>query len=288
MNTAPFEYASPRTMGEVLSLLSQTADARVVAGGQSLLPEMKTRHLSPSLLIDLRNLEELHGVSEASGALRIGATTTLREILASDAVRGRYHALVEAILACGDPQVRNRATLGGNLVQSRYPSDLAAAVLAYGASVHTAAASEPFPAEAFFTGPGSVALQRSDVITAVAFPALGASTGAAYLKQRKTANNGALCGVAARVELGPDRAVTACTVAVVGASEYPQRLAAVESALAGSASTPEALREAARQAGTGYAAPTDRHGSAEYRHHLAQVLTERALARAVQRADGRR
>ncbi len=278
-------YYSPDSLTEAITLLG-SADARPLAGGYSLLIEPQRSKLGGAL-VDLRRIGDLVGVTQGQGGeVTIGAMTPLAAIAAASAVQQSYAALAEAAASVGDAQVRNRATLGGNLAQSDAGNDLPAAILALGGLLHVQGAREEriVAASDFFTGPGQTALAAGELITAVTLPAPTGRSGSAYEKMKHPATLYAICGVAASVSLDANGAVEACSVAVTGAAEYPTRLKSVESALTGKTPTGDAIAAAAQGAGEGLSFRSDLFASADYRAHLTRVLTQRALTRALAQA----
>jgi carbon-monoxide dehydrogenase medium subunit len=284
-----FDYRAPDSLEEAVTLLSQHAGARILAGGHSLMMQMKLHRTTPSLLIDLRKLDVLRGVSrrETDRVLRIGAMTTCAEIAAAEAVRSTYQALAEAALSVGDPQVRNYSTLGGNLADNDPAGDLPAVALAFEVTINTVGPDGPraIPAEAWIMGGVQTRLAQHAIITSVDVPIPSAGTGSAYEKFVHPASGYAICGVAAVVGSIVNGTVGQCRVAVTGAANRAARLRAVEAALEGQQPTDGTIATAAGHVpGEGLSFAGDLFAAAEYRAHLTQVLTERALTRAVERA----
>jgi carbon-monoxide dehydrogenase medium subunit len=279
----PFDYSSPSRLDEAVLLLANTPGARILAGGSQLLVEPARSQLRAPLLVDLRRIDGLAAIErQTDGRLKIGAMTTLAVVASHEAVRTEYPGLVDAAQAVGDPQVRNRATLGGSLMIDDAAADLPAVMLALDAEVQIAGPRGP-RTQAIDDLRRGAALGAGDVLTAVILPALPRRTGTAYEKMRNPATFYAVCGVAARVTLDGQGVVSACRVAVTGVGPSATRLGAVESALTGHSAS-GTLEAAANRAADGLAARSDRFASADYRRHLARVLTQRALTRAVERA----
>jgi carbon-monoxide dehydrogenase medium subunit len=279
-------YAAPGKLEEIVGLLASNPGSHLLAGGQSLLVEPRRSQIAGSLLVDLRKVAGLSGIqSGVGGGLRIGAMMTLGAIAARDLVRKACSVLADAAALVGDAQVRNRATIGGALAEADPGSDLAPVLLVLGSvfDITGPGGSRSVEAAQFFTGPGRTALSAAEVITGITIPSAPPSTGAAYEKMKDPATLYALCGVAASVTRSAQGLVAQCRVAATGSTEYPVRLQAVERALTGARPDQGALSAAANRAvehgvfrGTFYA-------SSEYRAHLTQVLTERALKRALAR-----
>jgi len=289
MIPARFDYAAAESVEEAVALLQSRAGARVLAGGQDLLTQMKLRHVSPPLLVDLRKIASLRGMQALETGLRFGAMTTCTEIVASPAVKDGYQVLAEAADSIGDAQVRNVSTIGGNLASGDPASDLAAAVLALDATLQLAGpnGSRSIAAEQFFLGAFTTALESTETITALDLPAVPAGSGSTYEKVKIPANGYPLCGVAASVVHGRDGSILLCRLAITGVTAHPRRLRNVEAWLEGKTPTPATIRDACAMIGEGLTFITNLHGSGDYRGHLTTVLAERALLRAVERAQGR-
>src|SRR6476659_6583146 len=210
MIPSQFEYAAPATLNEAVALLAKDPDAKALAGGHSLLPVMKLRLSSPSMLVDLRNVAELRGVSANGGGWRIGAMTTHAQI-AGNADLKRYQALIDATSSIGDAQVRNRGTIGGSLAHADPAADLPAVILALGATLSAQGPSgtRDISADGMFTEMLTTALEPNEVLTKISVPRIGKGEGAAYAKLVQPASRYAIVGVAAYVKLGADGNVAA-------------------------------------------------------------------------------
>ncbi len=260
-----FTYHRPQSLDDALKALSAADNGTLLGGGMTLIPTLKLRLAEHSDLIDLGRIAALRGISEDGGALVIGATTTHAEVAANAAVTAKIPALAALAEEIGDPQVRNRGTLGGSVANNDPAADYPAGLLGLGATVRTN--KREIPADDFFTGLFETALADGEVITAVAFPI---PTKAAYAKSPNPASRYALVGV--MVSQGP----AGTRVAVTGAGPVVFRQGEMEKALDG-AFSPEALD------GISVAAEglnTDIHASAEYRAHLVGVMAKRAVAAA--------
>jgi aerobic carbon-monoxide dehydrogenase medium subunit len=283
-----FTYRSPATIEEATALLVGHAKAAVLAGGQSLIPSMTVRRTAPSMLVDIRKIGGLRGISKLprKGGLRIGAATTLDEISGSPVVAATHEALAEAAGSVGDPQVRHRGTIGGALADGHPSGDLIAAAIALDATVNVSGpkGTRAIAAADLVTGPYATSLARGEIITSVDLPAAAARSGSAYLKIRHPGSGYAVCAVAAALTVGADGTVGSVRIAVTGAADAPVRLGAVEKAGVGKtvADAAAAAGKATTKAGLTYR--SDLAASAEYRAHLASVLTERAVALAGERA----
>lgn len=262
-----FDYHRPGTLAEVEAMLAGDADAKLVAGGHTLLPTMKARLASPSALIDLGALDVLRGIRREGEAIRIGAMTRHADVAASDLIRAVMPALSTLAQHIGDPSVRNRGTIGGSVANNDPAADYPAAVLALGATVSTTR--REIVAEEFFTGLYETALEEGEVLTAVTFPI---ASKAAYVKFLNPASRYALVGAFAALVDGEPR------VAITGAGAGGVfRFTAME----------EALRERFHpDAVSGLVADpaemmSDMHADADYRAHLVGVIARRAVAAAV-------
>jgi len=282
MIPAAFEYESPRTLGEALALLASRADAKLLAGGHSLLPAMKLRVAAPATLIDLGRIDGLSYIRNAGDKIAIGAMTTHAEIAASELLRAASPLLAEAASHIGDVQVRNRGTLGGSLAHADPAADYPAAILALDAEM--VAMSERgervIPARKFFTGLMTSALRPNEILTEVRIPKT-TGAGTAYQKFHHPASGFAVVGVAAVVKLRGAN-VASAAVGITGVGMHAYRAAAVEAALRGKPLS--AIAAAAEKAAGKIEALGDTYASADYRRHLAQVFTRRALAAAAQAA----
>ncbi|MDQ7840301.1 MAG: xanthine dehydrogenase family protein subunit M [bacterium] len=287
MIPAAFAYHRPRTVQAALRmLLSHGHDAKILAGGQSLLPMMKLRVATPAHLIDIGRVASLRGIRLRRGVLRIGAMATHREIEISPTVRRAAPVLAETAAVIGDLQVRNLGTIGGTLVHADPVADYPATVLALDAEFTLLGPSgvRTVPAAEFFLGLMTTAAGPDELLTEIAIPAAPPRLGAAYLKMPNPASGFALAGVAAVIGLDPAGHCVHVRVGITGVASTAYRAFGVEAALAGAEPTDEVLAAAAASAADGVEANPDIHASAEYRMHLAGVLTRRALTLARDRA----
>jgi aerobic carbon-monoxide dehydrogenase medium subunit len=276
-------YAAPRSLDEAVALLAKNQGARVLAGGHTLLLEPSRSQMRGALLVDLRLVPNLAGISDADGGLRIGAMTTLAEIIADARVRSSYDVLGEIAAHTGDVQSQNRATLGGNLASTDADNEFPAIAVLLAATIEmTGKKARTVDADDFLSGKS--ALAGGEIITAINLPARLARTGVAYIAHRNPATRTPICGVGVGLALGDDGTVSSSRVVLVGAADRPTRLSNVEKQLT-RASVGDA-RRAAAGAGDGAAMRTDLFASADYRKHLTGVLTERALNQALERAGG--
>ena len=265
MIPAPFEYIAAQSPAHALDLLGEHGDdAKLLAGGHSLLPMMKLRLAAPAVLIDIGRLTELSGITSESGELVIGATTRHADLAASALVRERAPLLAHAAGLVGDPQIRHRGTIGGSLAHADPAADLPMALVALGGSVELTGpgGTRTVSADDFFTGYFETALEPDELLTAVRVPSRpGQPWG--YQKFVRRANDWAIVGVAA----------VDGRIALANMGPVPLRATAAEQALAGGASAAEAAELAAEGTSPG----EDIHADRAYRQHLARVLTRRAL-----------
>jgi carbon-monoxide dehydrogenase medium subunit len=283
-----FTYAAPATLAEAVQLL-QGAEAKPLAGGQSLLPLMKLRLASPGQLVDLRRIGELQGIREDGDAIILGAMTTYLTALKSPVLAKRAPLVVEAARVVGDMQVRARGTIGGSLAHADPGGDMPAVMLALSAEVAIAGptGTRVLPVTSLFTGMLETAIQPNELLTAIRFQAIDTpQTGSAYAKHHHPASGYAVVGVAAIVRLGVDGACQEARVAVTGAGENAARATGVEQALVGKPLDDVTISQAAASAANGVTLLSDWYASGDFRAHLAQVYTRRALAMAAQRARG--
>ena len=290
MYTAPFDYHAPASLDEALSLLREHGDdAKLLAGGHSLIPVMKLRLAQPKHIVDLRKVPGLVGIREEDGALVIGAMTTYAAVRASDLVDRKLPVLAEAVSVIGDPLVRNMGTVGGSLAHADPGADLPALALALDAElrVRGRGGERTVNAEDFFVGLMETALRPTDVLTEVRFTIPKGRAGAAYEKHKHPASGYALVGVAAIVTLGEGDRIEWARVALTGLGVQPTRAEPVEWALTGHEASDVLIAEAARHAGDGIEIREDLQGTRAYKANLAAVCTRRALQRALGRAKGR-
>ena len=281
MFPAQFEYYKAGSVDEALSLLAEHGDREVelLAGGHSLLPTMKSGLASPDVLVDIGGIDDLRGVSRNGDAISVGALTPYADVAGDEAVHKQATAFAEATQAIGDIQVRNRGTVGGNLAHADPASDLPAAVLAADATVHAAGpdGSRTIPADDFFTGLYSTALEEGELLTAVEVPIHDVG---GYAKKPSPSSGYAMVGVAAVLGMD-DGTVESARVAATGAADRATRLTAVEDALVGTTLDADSAASAAHHAADGIDPSRlmdDTQASAEYRSNLLGVYTERALA----------
>ena len=282
-----FQYFAPTSVAEAISLLQQHGDeAKILAGGHSLLPAMKLRLAQPGVLVDIGKIAELKGVT-VNGGVSIGALTTYRMLEESAELRAACPVIVDTVAVIGDAQVRNRGTIGGSLAHSDPAADLPAVILALGAtlSVQGPNGTRDISADDMFIEMLTTALEPNEVLTKISVPSIGKGAGAAYAKLVQPASRYAIVGVAAYVKLD-DGKVTAARIAVTGAGPKATRQSAAEAALVGSSGDDAAIAAASAASGDDMDYLGDIHASEEYRRAMVKVYTRRALTKALESARG--
>ena len=282
MTSAAFAYVRPTTLDEALSVLATSdGDTKVLAGGHSLLPIMKTRLARPDRLVDIGRLAELRGIRRLpDGRLSIGALTTYTEMLADPAVTA-YGLLADVLPRIGDVQVRNRGTIGGSIAHADPASDMPAILLALDAEIvaRSAGGERTIPITSFFEGAFASALEPEELITEVRLPGGRDDVGSAYRAIEQPASGYSIAGVAAVIGAHDGSRWRFCSVGVTGVGEHPYRASAVEAAITSGAS----IEDAASHACDGVAVASDIHADREYRAHVARVIVRRALEAAIAR-----
>ncbi|MCH7593699.1 MAG: xanthine dehydrogenase family protein subunit M [Chloroflexi bacterium] len=285
MVTSNFDYFAPTTLDEATSLLSRyRGEAKVLAGGHSLIPMMKLRLAEPGVLVDIGRIEGLSYVREDGDGIAIGSMTTYRELETSSLVKSRYPLLADAASKVADLQVRNRGTIGGSLAHSDPAGDLPAVVLAIGGSVvaRTRRSSREIAIDRFQVELLTTALRDNEIITEIKLPGLPAGTGTSYSKFHNPASHYAVTGVAAVITVSGG-ICTEARIAITGAGDKATRARRTERILKGKELTPAVIRRAASRAAAEVADTLndDIHASAEYRTHLTQVHAGYAIEQAV-------
>jgi len=287
MITHPFTYEAPATIEEAVQQLGKAGEAKVIAGGHSLLPLMKLGLAQPETLVDLRRIASLREIrTEADGTIAIGALVTHRELVHHQTVRPKLAALAEAASEVGDLQVRARGTIGGSLAHADSAADEPAPTLAYDATIRAIGPKgrRDIPARDFFKGTFETALAPDEILAEIRFPTPAGRTGGAYAKFAHPASGFAVAGVAAVVTIKSDGTIERAAIGVAGAAAAAYRATAAEKALTGSKGDAKAIADAAAKAADGITALSDLAASAEYRKHLVTVYAKRAIERAIERA----
>jgi carbon-monoxide dehydrogenase medium subunit len=286
MYPAGFTYQRATSVQDAIARLANDPDAKLLAGGHSLLPTMKLRLASPSTLVDLGGVKELHGIRRGGDTIAIGALTTHREIEFSEELKAACPIMPEAAALIGDPLVRNRGTIGGSVAHADPAADFPAVLLALGATIQAEGPNgrRTIAADDFFLDLFVTALQQNELLTGIQVPAKQpAGTGMAYEKFRHPASRYAIVGVAAVVGVSNGLCRSA-RVALTGAASHAIRLSSLEAALVGKPLDEPTLAAACQQVIAPDDLLSDQFASSEYRAHLAAVLSRRALARAAARA----
>jgi len=290
MKPPRFDYASPSTLAEAVRLLADGGgDAKVLAGGQSLMPLLAMRLARPALLVDLGRVAGLDHVREEGGELVIGSMATKRSVERSPLVRERQPLLHAATVLIGHPQIRNRGTVGGSFAHADPAAEYPAVGVALGARLRVAGpvGERVLEAADFFLGPLTTALGPADVIVEIRFPALPPRTGWSFQEVARRAGDFALAGATATLSLDARGRVDDACLVIFGTGTAPVRAREAEAALAGERPEPAALAAAAARAAAGLEEPhSDLHATGEFRRHLAGVMARRALSEAAARAGG--
>ena len=278
-----FEYQRASSLDEAISLLQQSGgEGKFLAGGHSLIPLMKLRLSEPGVLIDISRIDQLKGIRETNGKIAVGAATTHTEVAESDLIKRLCPIVSEAAGEIGDPQVRNRGTLGGSLAHSDPAADYPAVMVALDAEIHIKGPGgwRTVQAGDFFQGMFTVDLAEDEIIAGAQF---APAKNAAYVKLHQKASHYAIVGVAAVLEMDGNVCRSA-RIGLTGASTHAQRLANVEAMLAGKELTQANIDAAAAVAGDGLEdVNSDIHASEEYRRAMVKVFTRRAIEKAARR-----
>lgn len=291
MIPASFDYFSPKTLQEAVALLQKHgADAKILAGGQSLIPLMKLRLASPKRLIDLNRISGLSYVRESDGVLAIGALTRESELEASELVRSKYPILADTAAVIGDPLVRNMATVGGNLAHADPANDHPATMLALGAEVVAVGpkGTRKIPLTEFFTGLFTTSLNADEILTEIRIPVPPPRSGGTYLKVERKVGDFAAAAVAVQITLGDGNVCQHAGIGLTNVGQTPIKATRAEQSLLRKPLDEKAIQEAARLAAQQSEPTADLRGSVDYKRSLIRVLTARALKRAIARAKGER
>ncbi|HXF03875.1 MAG TPA: xanthine dehydrogenase family protein subunit M [Blastocatellia bacterium] len=286
MIPSAFEYFAPSSVSEAVSLLSTYRDqAKLLAGGHSLIPLMKLRLAQPKYVIDLSRIAELTSIRDEGDAIVVGALARHHAVETSDIIRQKCPVLAEAAGKIGDVQVRNMGTIGGSLAHADPAADYPAAILALGAQMHLVGprGERSVMAEDFFVDLLTTALQPDELLVSVRIPAIKPRTGTAYIKIPQKASGFALCGVAALVTVDQNNICQDAAIGITGVAAKAYRAKGVEASLRGQKMEGQTLADAAAKAAEGVDPLEDIHASAEYRAHLARVCCRRALELALSR-----
>jgi aerobic carbon-monoxide dehydrogenase medium subunit len=291
MIPAAFEYHRAANLADALALLERHGEgAKLLAGGQSLLPLLKLRLGMVTDLVDIGAVEGLDYIKEEAGFLKVGAMTREVELERSDLIKSRYPILLDTAAVIADPLVRNRATVGGNLAHADPANDHPATMIALGATVVARGpkGERTIPIEQFFRDVFTTALAPNEILTEIRIPVPGPRTGGAYVKLERKVGDFAIAAAAAQVTLRESGEVERAGIGLTDAGKVALKAGEAEKYLVGKRPDAATLGEAARLAGQAAAPTADRRGSVQYKREMARVLTTRALQKAVERAGGRR
>ena len=290
MIPASFDYHAPKTLAEAVGLLERYRDeAKVLSGGQSLLPLLKLRLAQVAHVVDIGRVPGLEYIKEEKGFLKIGGRTRESTLERSELIRGKYPILADTTAVIADPLVRNLATVGGNLAHGDPANDHPATMLALGAEVVATGpkGERTIPIEKFFTGLFTTALAPDEILTEIKIPIPPPQSGGAYVKLERKVGDFATAASAAQLTLGKNGEVERVGLALTNAGPKPVKATRAEKYLQGKQPDDAAIAEAARLASQDCDPTADRRGSVEYKREMARVLSARALKKAAQRAGGR-
>jgi aerobic carbon-monoxide dehydrogenase medium subunit len=287
MKPPRFEYLAPGSLDEALAILAEHGEeAKVLAGGQSLVPLLNFRLVRPAYLVDLNDVPGLAGIRVDDGHLAIGAMTRQRAVETSALARERCPLLAEAMPQIGHVQIRNRGTVGGSLAHADPASELPAVVAALGGELllRSSRRARTLRPEQFFVTYLTTAAEPDELLVEVRLPVAPPRTGSAFVEVSRRHGDFALVGVAATVTVDASGVCTACALALTGVGPTPVVPREAAGALVGMRPAPAAFEDVARRASATVEPDSDLHASSDFRRHLAGVLTRRALARAAERA----
>ena len=288
MIPGPFNYLVPDSLDEAIALLAEHGDdAKILAGGHSLIPAMRFRLASPEILIDINRIPDLEYIREEDGHLAIGALTREAALEESVLIGEKYPLLADTARVIADPLVRNLATVGGNLAHADPANDHPATMLAYGASVvaRGSAGSRSIAIDNFFVGLFENALGSDEILAEIRIPTPPPSSGGAYLKLERKVGDYAVSAVAVQLTLEGDT-VRAARIGLTNVNPVPMRATAAEGELVGKVASAEVLEASGRAAAAECDPSADLRGSVDYKRDLTRVLTKRAIRRAIERAKG--
>lgn len=289
MQPRAFEYVRASTLSEAVNLLEKHGEqAKILAGGQSLIPLMKLRLAAPHLVIDISRVPGLAFLREDGDALHIGAMTRHREFAESSLIRERYPLLADVARVLGDPQVRNLGTIGGSLVHADPAGDWGAALMAFDTSLVATGPNgrRTLSIDDFFQDTFTTALAPAELLTEIRIPTPAPRSGGAYKKLKRKTGDFATVAVSAQVALAGDGTITSARLGLGAVGPVPFRATRAEASLAGKPPADAAFAEAGRLASEGSEPTPDLHGSAEYKRAMVRILVRKALETAAERARG--
>ncbi len=287
MIPAEFSYYAPTTLGDAVTLLQQQQRAKILAGGQSLIPAMRLRLATPEVLIDINRIGGLDYIKEANGYLAIGALTREANIDSSALVHRKYPMLADTAAVIADPLVRNLATVGGNLAHADPANDHPATMLAFGARVVAVGpkGERTIPIDNFFTGLFENALAKDEILKEIQIPSPQPGSGGVYVKMERKVGDYAVAAVAVQLTLDGDTC-KAARIGLTNVSSTPMRAKKAEAALIGKKLDEAAIRAAGAAAGAECDPSSDLRGAADYKRDMVRVLTMRTIRKAAERARG--
>ncbi len=291
MIPAAFEYSTPASIKAATALLAKHGeDAKILSGGQSLIPLMKLRLATPRYLIDINRIPGLAYIQETDGVLKIGALARESDLEESDLIRTKYPILLDTSKLIADPLVRNLATVCGNLAHGDPANDHPATMLALGAEVVAAGqkGERRIPVAGFFSGPFATALRADEILTEIRIPVAAPRSGGAYLKLERKVGDFATAGVAVQVTLSPNGTCDRAGIGLTNVGPTPIKAKRAEAALQGKRLDEATIKQVAQLAAEESQPTSDFRGSADYKRDLVRVLTARALRKALERAGGGR
>jgi carbon-monoxide dehydrogenase medium subunit len=284
-----FEYCRPETVSEAIALLHQHGDgAKILSGGQSLIPMMKIRLARPEYIIDINRLADLQYIKEEGGFLKIGGLTREADLEASSLIRSKYPVILDTAALIADPQVRNLATVGGNLAHGDPANDHPATMLALGAQIIATGTNgeRTIPVNDFFLSVFTTALEHGEILTEIRIPIPPSGSGGAYFKLERKVGDFATVGVAAQVTLDGAGVCRRAGIGLTNVGATPIKATRAEGSLVGKTMNEQQIRQAAQLASEEAQPSSDLRGPAEYKVSMVRELTKRALVRASERAVG--
>jgi len=289
MIPAAFDYAAPGTLEEAFALLEEYGDeAKILAGGHSLIPMMKLRFAEPGRLIDINNISGLSYIKEEDGYLKIGAMTRESDLERSDLIPGKYQIFLDASKLIADPQVRNMGTIGGNIAHGDAANDHPAVMLAMRAEVviSSSEGSRVVPIDEFFYGFYMTAVQPHEILTEIRIPIPGQHTGNAYHKLERKVGDYATAGVAAQIGMDAQGVCTYAGIGLTNVNPVPMVASRSEELLKGNVLTDDLIAQAAQYASEDCNPSSDLRGDEDFKREMVKVLTKRIINKAIERAKG--
>lgn len=286
MIPASFDYSAPTTIEEALALLKEHGDeAKILAGGHSLIPMMKLRFASPEHLIDINNIPGLSYIKEENGHLKLGAMTRESDLEHSELIQTKYPIFIDASKLIADPQVRNMGTIGGNIAHGDAANDHPAVMMALRATVEIIGqgGSRMVPIDEFFMGFYMTAIQDDEILTAIHIPMHDGKYVGAYHKAERKVGDYATAGVAVQLGIGADGTCNYAGIGLTNVNPVPMRAARSEEVLVGSRLTDDVIAQAAQFASEDCNPTADLRGDEDYKRHLVKVITKRMIKKAISR-----